>query len=159
MIFLTVGTLLPFDRLVKAVDEAVRDGYIKDEVFAQIGNGKYKPRYMKYLEILQKEHYDSYFESASAIISHAGMGTISMALDRRKPLLVMPRLKRYKEIVSDHQLPTANKLSDLGHVLLAGDTDELPVKLRELSGFVPKKRNTQARQVAERIALFLEHFV
>ena len=37
MIFLTVGTLFPFDRLVNAVDKAVANGLITEDVFAQIG--------------------------------------------------------------------------------------------------------------------------
>ena len=38
MIFLTMGTYpLPFDRLVKAVDEMVQGSLIADEVVAQIG--------------------------------------------------------------------------------------------------------------------------
>ena len=49
MIFLTVGTsLLQFDRLVKGMDIAVRDGLIDEDVYAQIGVSKYKPKYMQY---------------------------------------------------------------------------------------------------------------
>jgi UDP-N-acetylglucosamine transferase subunit ALG13 len=44
MIFLTVGTQFPFDRLVRAVDEAFDNGAIDEEVFAQIGETSYRPR-------------------------------------------------------------------------------------------------------------------
>jgi len=36
MIFLTVGTQFPFDRLVKAVDETVRKNGLDEQIFAQV---------------------------------------------------------------------------------------------------------------------------
>lgn len=110
MIFLTVGTLFPFDRLVRAIDAAVGEGLIEDEIFAQVGENSYKPRNFESLPSLKKDLFDKYFTEASFIISHAGMGTITMALSHNKPLLVMPRLKHYKEHVNDHQVATARKL-------------------------------------------------
>ena len=45
MIFITLGSQkFQFNRLLKAVDELVAAGKIKDEVFAQIGYSDYKPR-------------------------------------------------------------------------------------------------------------------
>jgi len=44
MIFLTVGTQFPFDRLVRAVDSIIDKGLISETLFAQIGESSYKPR-------------------------------------------------------------------------------------------------------------------
>jgi len=79
-----------------------------------------------------------------------------MALSHNKPLLVMPRLKRYGEHVNDHQLGTARKFEELGHVLAAYTEDELPDKIQQLPNFVPVPRENQAHLVAERIARFLK---
>ena len=43
---------------------------------------------------LEKAAFDERLGQADRIISHAGMGTIAMALESRKPVLVMPRLER-----------------------------------------------------------------
>ena len=95
MIFLTVGTQFPFDRLVKAVDDVFDDGLIDEEIFAQIGESSYKPRNFECVNTLDKRRFDRLIQETSGIISHAGVGTITMALDNEKPLLVMPRLARH----------------------------------------------------------------
>ncbi|MFC1773652.1 glycosyltransferase [Pseudomonadota bacterium] len=156
MIFLTVGTYpLQFDRLIQAVDNAVRDSIIDEEIFAQIGFCRYKPKYIKYAEMLEKSEFDTRFKSANYVIGHAGMGTISMALEEGKPALVMARMAKFKEHVNDHQVSTADMFERMGHMLVAHTVEELPQKLRELRSFVPLKREATPRLVAERIGEFL----
>jgi UDP-N-acetylglucosamine transferase subunit ALG13 len=158
MIFLTVGTYpLPFERLIRATEAAIKNGFIEEEVFAQIGHCTYKPQNMKYVDVLEKEAFDSYFHKASTVISHAGIGTIEMALENHKPLLVMPRLQKYGEVVNKHQVATAHKFEELGHILVAYSEEELPAKLQQLRSFVPQQRKNQAPVVAARIAKFLNN--
>ncbi len=157
MIFLTVGTQLPFDRLVKSVDDAVSQNGFKEEIFAQIGKSSYQPHNFGGVSFLEKGLFDKYYCQASGIISHAGMGTIIMALDNAKPLLVMPRLTKYGEVVNDHQVAIARKFEELGHLLAAYDAEELPDKIRQLCNFTPRKRNTSSLAVTNRIRHFLDN--
>jgi len=83
------------------------------------------------------------------------MGTITAALENQKPLLVVPRLKKYGEVVNDHQVAICKKFEELGHMLVAYDMKNLPNKLEELKDFMPKPRESQAGAVAERISKFL----
>ena len=78
-----------------------------------------------------------------------------IALDNHKPLLVMPRLKRYHEVVNDHQVALAKKFSELGHILAVNNADDLPDGIRRLKNFIPKERPANPQAVVERIALFL----
>ena len=157
MILLTLGTYpLPFDRLVRAIDEVVAQKIIDEEIFAQIGYSNYKPRYVQYEKLMEKGKFDMLFASASSLIGHAGMGSISMALNHQKPLLVMPRLRQYHEHVNDHQLHTARKFEELGHILVAYNTDELADKIKLLKTFVPKPRIPNRQGVIDRITRFLE---
>jgi len=156
MIFLTVGTLFPFDRLVQIVDSAVGRCLIEDEVFAQIGHNTFKPKNIKYIEVLDKDSFDEKVNKAAYLISHAGVGTITMALDCGKPLLVMPRLKRFKENVNDHQVATARKFEQLGHILAVYEAQQLPRKIEQLRTFIPRPRKNQAETVGARIAGFLD---
>ena len=156
MIFLTVGTLFPFDRLVMAVDEAAGKGLIKEEVFAQIGKKSSEPKHIKYAHVLDKEDFDDKVRQASCMISHAGMGSITMALIHNKPLLVMPRLKRFGEHVNDHQVGTAKKFEELGHVVVAYREEDLPDKIESLRTFVPESRENQALEVTAKIKQFLD---
>jgi UDP-N-acetylglucosamine transferase subunit ALG13 len=155
MIFLTVGTQFPFDRLVRTVDEVCENGF-REEIFAQIGDTSYKPRNFQSVASLSKNMFDKYLKGASGVISHAGMGVIIMALDNKKPLLAMPRLKKYGEVVNDHQVDIARKFEKLGHILSVYSMEELPEKLQQLKAFVPKPRENQAQAVANRIARFLQ---
>ncbi|HML74977.1 MAG TPA: glycosyltransferase [Anaerohalosphaeraceae bacterium] len=156
MIFLPVGTQFGFDRLVKAIDKAILKKIIVDEVFAQIGPGTYKPTSMKYVINLGKEEFDHVFHSCDAIISHAGMGNIALAMKTQKPLLVLPRLKKYGEVVNNHQVDTARKFEELGHILAAYDENELMEKIKLLKTFVPKPRIPNRQGVIDRIASFLD---
>lgn len=155
MIFLTVGTQFGFDRLVRSVDEAIKEGLIQHPVVAQIGPGQYQPRHMEYVVSFEKTQFDKTLHTCQAIISHAGIGNISLALSLGKPLLVMPRLKKFKEVVNDHQLYTARKFEQLGHILAVYRTEELPEKIKQLKHFVPQPRNPNLQGILDRVELYL----
>jgi UDP-N-acetylglucosamine transferase subunit ALG13 len=155
MIFLTVGTQFPFDRLVEAIDQAIAQNLFDEEIFAQIGDSFYRPRHFRAVRFLEKRYFDQCVKEATSIISHGGMGTVSRAMEDGKPILIMPRQRRYGEVVNDHQVAIARKLEQLGYVLVAYEKEDLPHKIRDLSSFVPRKRESQATMVAERISRFL----
>jgi UDP-N-acetylglucosamine transferase subunit ALG13 len=95
-------------------------------------------------------------KQATAIISHAGVGTICAALKHDKPLLAVPRLSKYGEHVNDHQLGLAKKFEAAGHIMVAYSEDELLDKVSALKGFIPQGRESQPEKVASRIERFLE---
>jgi len=138
------------------VDDLLAGGAIGEEVFAQIGDSTYRPRNFQAVTSLDKQAFDRRFSQASAIISHAGMGTITMALDHGKPLLTMPRRRKYREVVNDHQVKLADKFASCGHILVAQDETDLPARIEQLKTFVPRPRQVNPEAVARRIALFLD---
>ncbi len=155
MILLTVGSMFPFDRLVRAVDEHVAAGRITEEVVAQIGDGRYEPRHMPFHRFLPRLDFEALLERADMLLSHAGAGTIAMALEHDKRLLVLPRLARHAEHVNDHQIATARRFEELQHVLVAYETDQIPARLQALRGFQPRQRHAAPQRLAERIGRFL----
>jgi UDP-N-acetylglucosamine transferase subunit ALG13 len=156
MIFLTVGTQFPFDRLVRAIDKLKGEGVIRDEIIAQVGRSNYTPDNFRVYESLDKTEFDETVQNASAIISHAGMGSITMALEHNKPMLVMPRLSRYREVVNNHQVGIAQRFSQTGHLIVAMDETELSEKYRQLSTFTPSPRHNQVARVVDRVKKYLE---
>lgn len=132
MIFVTVGTQLPFDRLITAVDQwaGAQPGR---EVWAQIGPSRLRPRHMEHAQFVAPEECAERMLTAHAIVAHAGMGTILTALEIGKPLLVMPRRVALGEHRNDHQLATARRLAELGRVKVALDEAELPLRLDEVN--------------------------
>jgi UDP-N-acetylglucosamine transferase subunit ALG13 len=131
VIFVTVGTQLPFDRLVRVVDEwAARVG--RRDVFAQIGPGDYAPRHIQYKPFITPPEFKSHAEAASLIIGHAGMGTILSALNLGKPVLVLPRQAKFKEHRNDHQLATARRFREQGRIMVAMNDAEMTAQLDAL---------------------------
>lgn len=101
MIFVTVGTQFPFDRLVRCVDEWA-DRH-KIEVVAQIGDGKYQPIHARWESFMNTDVFMQTLQAADLIISHAGMGNIITALDNEKPIIVMNRQSELGEHRNNHQ--------------------------------------------------------
>jgi beta-1,4-N-acetylglucosaminyltransferase len=156
MIFLTVGTQFPFDRLVRTIDELLGNGTLNDSVFGQIGASTYQPKNFPAVPALDKRAFDQHFEQAQAIISHGGTGSIMMAIDRHKPLLAMPRLRRFGEVVNDHQVGFSIRFAALGYILVALNEQELPAKVAQLKSFRPAVRQAEPERVAQRIVGFLD---
>ena len=56
MIFVTVGSSMSFDRLVRAVDEwAGLQG--RADVFAQIGQSDYRPKYITFVQFMDPPEF------------------------------------------------------------------------------------------------------
>lgn len=124
MIFVTTGTQEPFDRLLRAIDE-IAPMLPGQELIVQASLKSYTPENFKTVSYLKPADFDQYMEDADLVVSHAGMGTIITALERKKPLLVMPRLLKYGEHRNEHQLATAQKINSLNFIHVAFDENEL----------------------------------
>lgn len=136
MIFVTVGTDGPFDRLIGAVDRWAGESG-RSDVVAQIGRTKLRPQFMRWYEFLEPPQFQEYFASAEFVIGHAGMGTILSALRFEKPLLVMPRRAALGEQRNEHQLATARRLQT-GMVTVAFDEAELLLRLAHVHEWQPR---------------------
>lgn len=129
MIFVTVGSQLPFPRLVNAVDELAPA--LGDEVFAQtLGSGTWSR--IQTVDVLREEVFEQRFAAARCIIGHAGIGTYLTACRHRKPLILMPRRRMFREHRTDHQMDTAAALAGREGVQIVHDVDELRVALARI---------------------------
>lgn len=124
LIFVTVGSHYQgFDRLVKKMDEIA--GKIDEKVIMQIGNTKYKPVNAEYFEFAEYSKIQKLNSDARIVVSHAGVGSILTALEQKTHLIIFPRLKRYSEVVDDHQLQIAKELSENPNVTVVNDVEDL----------------------------------
>lgn len=131
MIFVTVGTQLPFDRLIGAIDAwAGRVG--RRDVLAQIGPSQLRPQFIEYQPFFSPTELSQHFTAAELVIAHAGMGSIIGAMSEGKPILVMPRSVSLGEHRNDHQLATAQRFREVGRILVAMDVQELEGQLSQL---------------------------
>ena len=123
MIFLTIGTQLPFDRLVRIMDGLAPQ--LNEEVVAQVNQCDFTPKNIKTVDFLAPDEFNGLFVKARLIVSHAGMGTILSALQKGKPIVVFPRIAALGEHRNEHQLATARKFKESGIVNVAMDETEL----------------------------------
>ena len=111
MIFITVGTQkFQFNRLLKMVDDLIEEKLISDNVVAQVGYSTYIPRNFHSFQFKSENEINLLMEKAHILITHSGVGSITTALKLQKKVIVVPRLKKYKEHVDDHQLEIANAI-------------------------------------------------
>lgn len=128
MIFVTVGSQEPFDRLIQAVDEWA-GSRSRNDVFAQLGNSSIRPQHIEFTQFLEPADFRRIMREASVIVAHAGMGSIISALELGKQIVVLPRRAHFRETRNDHQVATAERFGAQGRILVANEEKELPEKL------------------------------
>ena len=77
MIFATVGTQLPFPRMMAALDAAAPA--LDEEIVAQTGPDETGWPALTCHEFLNPKEFDALFQQARVVCAHAGIGTILSA--------------------------------------------------------------------------------
>jgi UDP-N-acetylglucosamine transferase subunit ALG13 len=133
VIFLTVGTHEPFDRLVRAVDEWAKERGFGKHVFGQVtNNATYFPTAFEWVANLEPSDFHDRCVAADFVVSHAGMGTIINVLSIGKPIVVLPRRGHLGETRNDHQQATALRLSRRPGLHVAMSDEDLPQLLDDV---------------------------
>jgi len=131
MIFASVGSMLPFDRLVEGVD-AWAGANPQVPVFLQIGNGSYEPVNCEWSRIMPHQDYQRRLAECTLFVAHVGMGSILQALEIAKQMLLLPRHASLREHTTDHQLHTADKFRDIKGLLIVDDVAAMQLEMSRL---------------------------
>ena len=155
MIFVAVGTQFSFDRLIQYMDEWAE---VNDEaVFAQIGDGKYEPKHMKWERFLDGYQYNSYIKDSTAFVSHAGMGNIISSRQHQTPIIVINRQFELGEHRNNHQADGLLWMGKLPGVYTASTQEELFAQLSERENLdCPAESENQKR---EQLVTFLGDYI
>jgi UDP-N-acetylglucosamine transferase subunit ALG13 len=130
MIFVTVGTHeQPFDRLIKEIDNLVKERIIKEEVFVQLGYSNYTPKYCEYSKLIGYEDMIAKTTQARIVITHGGPGSIMLPLSLNKIPIVVPRQEQYGEHVDNHQVLFSKRLEKEGKILAVYEIEQLRDKI------------------------------
>jgi UDP-N-acetylglucosamine transferase subunit ALG13 len=132
LIFASVGSMLPFERFVRAVDEWAQENPAQD-VFLQIGETKYEPRYAPFARMVPMTEYRRHLRQCDLFVAHVGMGSILQALEDRKQTLMLPRHQEWGEHTTDHQIHTAERFSHLPGLKMVDTVEDLR---REMSALL-----------------------
>jgi UDP-N-acetylglucosamine transferase subunit ALG13 len=119
MIFVSVGTNeARFDRLLRAVAELPLD----EELLIQHGHSVRLERPdAELVDFLPFEGMVEAVRSARVVVTHAGVGSVMVALANGKCPVVVPRRKAFAEAVDDHQLQLGRRFAESGLVTLVED--------------------------------------
>ena len=139
MILVILGTNdKPFTRLLEAVERAVKNGAIQEEVIVQAGFTKYQSDVMKVIDYIDREQFADYLAKADLLIVHGGAGTIMTGLEQGKRILAAARLSAYGEHVNDHQNQLLTAFESKGYLIYMRDLDQLESYLEKARTFTPK---------------------
>lgn len=118
MILVTIGTQKQsFKRLFNYINEL----NINEKIIVQGGKSKYlftNPN-VEFHDFFCQDEMNNKIEEARIIITHGGGGTIFNALEKGKKVIVVPRLKEYKEHINDHQLEVTRYVVENNYALMA----------------------------------------
>jgi len=138
-IFVSVGTHpSPFNRLLLELDNFAKTSKLK--IFVQTGTSTYKPNNYQYKQFVSPEEYEQLTKKSKLIIGHGGAGIIGTALSENKPLIIVPRLLKFKEHTNNHQLELANQLEKEKIALVVRNISDLANAINESQRKNPKKK-------------------
>ena len=138
MVFVVLGTQKnQFNRFLNMVEELVKSGELNESVVAQIGYTKFETNLFKCFSMVSEEEFQKYVSEASVIITHSGSGALFSAIKKGKKIIAVARLKKYGEMIDDHQTELVKKLSEEGYIL--DGTYSLKDAWDKLPNFTPRK--------------------
>lgn len=157
MIYVTVGTMfLDFPRLIRKMD-AIAAGS-GERIIVQTGLGNTFPAQCEHFAFKPREEVLELQRQARVIVCHAGIGSVLDALEVRRPIIVVPRLTKFREHMNDHQLDIAQAVARRRWGRMILDIDELPAACaappEAPQSYRPAKQRlvSAVRDMVERIA-------
>lgn len=121
MIFVAVGTTA-FNALVKAMDELSQN--LSEEVVIQIGGGV-EPQHCEYFRFAPS--LTPYYERASVVVSHGGVGITTEVLQHGRPLVAVEDVTQPER----HQREILDALAQEGYLIWCEELQKLPEAIEQ----------------------------
>ena len=158
MILVLLGTQNnDFHRLLEEVKKNIELGNISEEVIVQAGFTKYNSKYMKIFNMIPKDDLENLVNKANLIITHAGIGSIEMSLEKGKKVIAVPRLKKYGEHINDHQQDIEKRFNEKGFLIGIDNVKFLGEAIEKSKNFKPVKyENNNEDKIVNIIKTYIE---
>jgi UDP-N-acetylglucosamine transferase subunit ALG13 len=133
VVFVTVGNATQqFSRLLEGVERVAASGSLGSErILIQSGhNPDFQSRYCEVKQFVSMDEFETLMSDANLIICHGGCTQLH-AVRLGKVPVVMPRRKRYREHVNDHQLELVSALASERKIVAAYEPEDLPAAIAE----------------------------
>jgi len=122
MIFVAIGTTY-FDELIEFMDNLVPT--LSEEVIMQIGRSQYEPKNCRFFRF--EPSLSPYYQQASLIISHGGLGIVTEVLNLGKPLVTVEDPHQ----PGRHQREILTVWEEAGHLVWCKNMEDLPQAMRK----------------------------
>lgn len=157
MIFVALGTQdKDFSRLLKAIDNEIERGTIKEKVIVQAGYTKYESKNMEMFDLIPTDEFNELIEKSSLVITHGGVGNILSAIKKGKPVIAAARLKKFKEHTNDHQRQIIDEFTKQGYILELRDFNKLGKMIEKAKTFKAKKFTSNTKNMINLIENYIE---
>ena len=135
-VFVCVGTRAePFMRMIKAVEELVKKGIIKERVIVQAGHTKYSSGRIEIFDFCSPEKIDHLITNAKYVVTQESAGIGTKCLKFNTKFIVMPRDYKFGELPakSDMKEDLHLKLEEMGYTKVVSDVEELKKAISDIN--------------------------
>ncbi|MBR1653883.1 MAG: beta(1,3)galactosyltransferase EpsH [Clostridia bacterium] len=151
-----------FPRLLSEVERLIEIGKIEEKVIAQIGYTKFETKLpksqMELIEFTTPNQIQKLIRESNFIITHGGVATIIEGINNGKKVIAVPRLKKYKEHVNDHQLQIIENFNDSGYIIGIKEVSELEDVLNRVKEFEPKNYKSNNKEFVNKLEKTIVNF-
>ncbi len=155
MILVTVGaSLFPFERLMRAIEELP----VREPLVIQHGPAVLHRTDARCIPYLPLDDLAGLVREARVVVTHAGAGSILLALTNAKRPVVVPRLRAFGETVDDHQLDSARRFARAGLVTVVEDITRLAESI-DSSSATPIELSTEEVPLVRELRTYVSEVV
>lgn len=144
LVFATVGATLPFDRLVRMVERAKRDGLLPERIILQVGESTYVPCGVEEVHAsLPFAEVKDILRRADIVVCHGGTGSLITALQNGCRVIAVPRLFDLGEHYDDHQLEITSAFAGRGLLAVVDQDQDFATALSKVRAQEPVLATTE----------------
>lgn len=159
ILFATVGATLPFDRLIRMVEDAKHRNLIPEFVIAQIGSGGRSPvGFERVEEVIQFDEVKDILRRANIVVCHGGTGSLITALTEGCRVIAVPRLFEREEHYDNHQFEITSALAERRLISVAETQEEFDLALVKARAAEPVCMTTDPSELSNYLINLLEEW-
>lgn len=155
-----------FKRIIDYILKLKEEGFLKGKkIIIQMGQTKYdfknldKKYNIEFFDFKNEEEINKIIEKSDFVISHSGVGLLMSAIKLHKKIIIVPRLKKYKEHVNDHQVQIAENFKDENYGIVASNYDEFKKAIKNIKDFKQNKYKSNTENFCNNLDVLIEELV
>lgn len=144
-----------FNRLLIEIDRLKKENIITEDIIVQSGCTLIETSALKLRPFINSKELDKLYDEASYIITHGGTASIIKGVKKGKKVIAIARLKKYNEVIDDHQKQIIEEFVKEGYVLEWIESEPFEDVIARLKKFIPKKYISKR----DEILIYLENYI